>query len=75
MAKKNRAKRACRVHRARRGRPAPAVPVRLGQALQGVPRRPGGGTVFVKRPFEGLASECDLVAMRELVPAATASSR
>jgi hypothetical protein len=31
--------------------------------------------VFVKRPFEGLASECDLVAMRELVPAATAQLR
>ena len=30
----------------------------------------GGGQVFVKRPFEGLASECDVVAMRELVPAA-----
>ena len=29
-------------------------------------------TVFVSRPFEGLPSECDIVAMRELVPAATA---
>jgi hypothetical protein len=28
--------------------------------------------VFVSRPFEGLASECDLVALRELVPSATA---
>ncbi len=27
---------------------------------------------FVRRPFEGLAGECDLVAMREIVPAATA---
>ena len=27
---------------------------------------------FVKRPFEGLPSECDVVAMRELVPSATA---
>ena len=33
----------------------------------------GGATdVFVGRPFEGLPGECDLVAMRELVPAATA---
>jgi hypothetical protein len=32
-----------------------------------------GGSVFVARPFEGLPSECDIVAMRELVPAATAS--
>jgi hypothetical protein len=31
-----------------------------------------GEDVFVPRPFEGLASECDVVAMRELVPAATA---
>ena len=28
---------------------------------------------FVQRPFEGLAGECDWVAMREIVPAATAS--
>src|SRR3954451_20811227 len=28
---------------------------------------------FVARPFEGLAGECDWVAMREIVPAATAS--
>jgi hypothetical protein len=28
--------------------------------------------VYVARPFAGLASECDIVAMRELVPAATA---
>ena len=28
--------------------------------------------MFVPRPFQGLPSECDLVAMRELVPAATA---
>jgi hypothetical protein len=32
----------------------------------------GGAAVFVGRPFEGLPSECDIVAMRELVPAATA---
>lgn len=30
-------------------------------------------TELVRRPFEGLAGECDWVAMRELVPAATAS--
>ena len=28
--------------------------------------------VYVGRPFEGLPSECDIVAMRELVPSATA---
>jgi hypothetical protein len=31
-----------------------------------------GAVTFVKRPFEGLPNECDLVAMRELVPSATA---
>lgn len=30
---------------------------------------------FVPRPFEGLAGECDWVAMREIVPAATARLR
>ena len=33
----------------------------------------GGATVYVGRPFEGLPSECDIVAMRELVPSATAA--
>ncbi|QLQ09252.1 MAG: SEC-C domain-containing protein [Nocardioidaceae bacterium] len=32
----------------------------------------GPAPVFVNRPFEGLPGECDLIAMRELVPAATA---
>jgi len=32
----------------------------------------GAATPFVARPFEGLPGECDLVALRELVPAATA---
>jgi hypothetical protein len=32
----------------------------------------GAPAVFVSRPFEGLPSECDIVALRELVPAATA---
>jgi len=29
-------------------------------------------TAYVARPFEGLPSECDVIALRELVPAATA---
>jgi hypothetical protein len=33
----------------------------------------GEGGVYVGRPFEGLPSECDIVAMRELVPSATAT--
>jgi len=32
----------------------------------------GPVALFVPRPFEGYVSECDLVALRELVPAATA---
>lgn len=32
----------------------------------------GPALVFVARPFEGYAGECDLIALRELVPAATA---
>ncbi|GAA1905092.1 DUF5926 family protein [Nocardioides lentus] len=32
----------------------------------------GGATAYVARPFAGLAAECDIVALRELVPAATA---
>ena len=32
----------------------------------------GAPAPFVNRPFEGLPSECDIVALRELVPAATA---
>ena len=32
----------------------------------------GASTVYVARPFAGLPSECDIVALRELVPSATA---
>jgi hypothetical protein len=32
----------------------------------------GAQSVYVGRPFEGMPSECDVVALRELVPAATA---
>ncbi|MBA3523020.1 MAG: SEC-C domain-containing protein [Geodermatophilaceae bacterium] len=35
----------------------------------------GGGSTLVTRPFEGLATECDWVAMRELVPAGTSPLR
>jgi hypothetical protein len=33
----------------------------------------GAANTYVARPFEGMPSECDVVAMRELVPSATAS--
>jgi hypothetical protein len=32
----------------------------------------GAAPVYVRRPFAGMAGECDIVAMREIVPAATA---
>jgi hypothetical protein len=35
----------------------------------------GAGDVPVARPFEGLAGECDWIALRELVPSATAPLR
>jgi hypothetical protein len=35
----------------------------------------GPAQTYVARPFAGLASECDLIALRELVPAATAPLR
>src|SRR5262245_37812931 len=75
MGKKNRAKaRATATETAASGDVGPRQPCPCGsgkryKACHGAP---GGGTVFVKRPFEGLAAECDLVALRELVPAATA---
>jgi len=34
-------------------------------------RRAAERESFVQRPFEGMAAECDLVAMREIIPAAT----
>ena len=56
-----------------RGRTARALPLRLRASVQGVPR-PGRSVraAPVLRPFEGLAGECDWVALREIVPAATA---
>src|SRR6478735_10789913 len=74
MAKKSRTK----------SRPQPTAPGEVGprqpcpcgsgkryKACHGAPG--GAADVYVARPFEGLASECDIVALRELVPAATAS--
>jgi hypothetical protein len=51
--------------------PCPCGSGKRYKACHGAPG--GAGEVYVGRPFEGLASECDLVAMRELVPAATAA--
>ena len=50
--------------------PCPCGSGRRYKACHGAPG--GAAPVFVGRPFEGLPSECDLVALRELVPSATA---
>lgn len=52
--------------------PRQPCPCGSGKRYKACHGAPGGGDVFVKRPFEGLPSECDVIAMRELVPAATA---
>ncbi|WP_435768989.1 DUF5926 family protein [Nocardioides sp. SYSU DS0651] len=71
MAKKNRTKDAAAPAPGEVG-PRQPCPCGSGKRYKACHGAPGGGQVFVKRPFEGLASECDVVAMRELVPAATA---
>jgi hypothetical protein len=50
--------------------PCPCGSGRRYKACHGSPDGPP--QAFVARPFAGLASECDVVALRELVPAATA---
>jgi len=51
--------------------PRAACPCGSGKRYKACHGAPGGGAVFVARPFEGLPNECDLVALRELVPSAT----
>src|SRR5918994_4221028 len=67
-----------------RTRPQPAVtapgevgprqpcPCGSGKRYKSCHGAQGGVDAYVARPFEGLPSECDLVALRELVPSATA---
>jgi hypothetical protein len=50
--------------------PCPCGSGKRYKACHGDPS--GAATTFVSRPFAGLAGECDLIALRELVPAATA---
>ncbi len=50
--------------------PCPCGSGRRYKACHGAPG--GAPAVFVGRPFEAMASECDVVALRELVPAASA---
>lgn len=56
--------------------PRQPCPCGSGKRYKACHGAPGGATeVYVGRPFEGLPGECDLVALRELVPAATAPLR
>jgi len=53
--------------------PRQPCPCGSGKRYKACHGAPGGAApIFVSRPFEGLPSECDLIALRELVPAATA---
>ena len=53
--------------------PRQPCPCGSGKRYKSCHGAPGGAaTPFVARPFEGLAGEPDLIALRELVPAATA---
>lgn len=72
MAKKNRTKTTATETAPGEVGPRQPCPCGSGKRYKACHGAPGGGDVFVKRPFEGLASETDIVALRELVPAATA---
>jgi hypothetical protein len=53
--------------------PRQPCPCGSGKRYKACHGAPGGAAeVFVGRPFEGMPSECDVIALRELVPAATA---
>ncbi|MEJ7833404.1 MAG: DUF5926 family protein [Nocardioides sp.] len=53
--------------------PRQPCPCGSGKRYKACHGGPGGAPdVYVARPFEGLPSECDVIALRELVPAATA---
>lgn len=52
--------------------PRQPCPCGSGKRYKACHGAPGGADVYVARPFEGLPGECDLIALRELVPSATA---
>jgi len=53
--------------------PRQPCPCGSGRRYKACHGREGGATpLLARRPFEGLAAECDLIALRELVPAGTA---
>ncbi|HWJ10511.1 MAG TPA: SEC-C metal-binding domain-containing protein, partial [Nocardioides sp.] len=61
MAKKNRTKTAATQTAPGEVGPRQPCPCGSGKRYKACHGAPGGGDVFVKRPFEGLASECDIV--------------
>ncbi len=67
MAKKTRARAAAAPAGENPRRPCPCGSGKRYKACHGA-----GDDVIVTRPFAGLAAECDLVAMREFLPSATA---
>jgi hypothetical protein len=67
MAKKTRRERAAAPAGENPRRPCPCGSGKRFKACHGA-----GDDVIVTRPFAGLATECDLVAMREFLPSATA---
>jgi hypothetical protein len=71
VAKKNRTKHASAARTDDGINPRAACPCGSGKRYKACHGAPGGAGVFVARPFEGLPGECDLVALRELVPSAT----
>ncbi len=71
MAKKSRTKAAAPTSPGEVG-PRQPCPCGSGKRYKACHGAAGGATTFVSRPFEGLPGECDVIAMRELVPAATA---
>ncbi|QIG45325.1 topoisomerase II [Nocardioides anomalus] len=71
MAKKSRTK-TREAHAPGEVGPRQPCPCGSGKRYKACHGAEGGAAVYVARPFEGLPSECDIVALRELVPAATA---
>ncbi len=51
--------------------PRQPCPCGSGKRYKACHGAPGGGSTYVARPFEGMPDEPDVIALRELVPAAT----
>jgi hypothetical protein len=62
-----------RVHSAATSGPNPRQPCPCGSGKRYKACHGAGEDVIVPRPFQGMAAECDLVALREFVPSGVAS--